>query len=202
IEHLLTAQAGDSVYDGGDWYHYPAPFPGGPGSTKDLFTVLAEAADDPADRSYANYVLQNYAGEDSHAFTDLLFRDPQPPAAFWSALPLQHFASGTGLLTARSSWDPSANVVDLQIGNPLEADHESLAPGQLEIRRGNDELLIHPNALLGPIDDDKISSFSNVLVVDSHGDTDANGDPVQTYPFNMGGWYGTPGVTVNAVEAA
>src|SRR5262249_5842128 len=123
-------------------------------------------------------------------------------ASFWSALPLQHFASGTGLLTARSGWGASANVVALQIGNPLEADHESLAPGQLEIQRGNDALLIHPNALLGPLDPNSTSGFSNVVVVDSHGDTYANGDPVQTYPFNMGGWYGTPGVTVNAYEAA
>src|SRR5262249_36148363 len=72
----------------------------------------------------------------------------------------------------------------------------------LEIQRGNDPLLINPNALLGPLDPSRTSSFSNVVVVDSHGDTDANGDLVQTYPFNMGGWDGTPGVTVNAVESA
>jgi hypothetical protein len=202
IEQLLTSRAGNTLYDGGDWYTYPAPFPGTAGTNKDLFYFLSTASSNPSDRAYANYVLQNDAGQNTADYTDLLFHDPSAPAAFWSALPLEHFATGTGMLSARSDWGSTANVVDVQMGNLLNADHQTEAPGQLELARGGDQLLINTNAEFGPLDPTLRTRFSNMIVVDSHGDRDRNGQPVQTYPYSTGDWYGTPGVVTNAYEAA
>jgi hypothetical protein len=80
IDDLVRAQSSpNTVYDAGDWYAYPAPFPG-----KDLFDVLGAAADDPAAQSYANYVIQNYHdGPNTANSIDLLYRNPSAPAAFW-----------------------------------------------------------------------------------------------------------------------
>lgn len=201
IEHLVTAQAGDSVYDNGDWYTYPTPFPGGLDTLKDLWTMLGTTASTASHRAYANYVLQNFGGSITPNFADLLFRDRSATASFWSDLPLAHFASGTGLVSARSDWTSGATVVAAQIGNLLDADHQGHNPGQLEFWRGSDPLLINAASVTELQDPSARSAFSNIVVVDAHGDLNADGTPVQTYPFNTGSWYGTPGVTIKNYEA-
>jgi hypothetical protein len=201
IEQLLTSRAGNTVYDGGDWYTFPTPFPGSAGTTKELFYLLAAASSSSTDRAYANYVIQHDGGDQSQDFSDLLFRDPSASASSYSALPLQHFATGTGMLSARSDWSKNANVVDVQMGNLLNSDHESQSPGQLELTRGSDQLLFNTNAKFGPLDPTMQTRYSNTVVVDTHGDVDADGNPVQTYPFSTGDWYGSPGVVTKAYEA-
>jgi hypothetical protein len=192
IRHLVSAQpAPGLVYDGGDWFAYPAPFPG-----KGLLDVLSAAADDAAARSHANYILQNYPPAVGNDYTDLLYRDPAAPAAYWSELPLQHFARGTGLLTARSDWGRAPVWVAFQMGNLLPADHQSYTPGQLQIRQGADDLLINGNAPGKNQPGCRKSSYGNTVILDDHG------AGTQVYRESMGVWYGEPGVVVTAYEAA
>jgi hypothetical protein len=193
VFQLVSAQpASGVIYNGGDWYLYPAPFPEQP-----LLLVLAALADDPAARSYANYIVRHDRRTSVAAYPlALLLEDPSAPASFWSALPLQHFAPGTGLLTARSDWGESPTWIAFQLGNLLGANHQSYAPGLLQVQRGADDLLINGCAPVGVMDHRTKSKFSNVIVVDAHGDR------VQDYPANMGVWYGEPGVVVNAHEPA
>jgi PKD repeat protein len=191
IEHLVSAQPTPSTaYDGGDWFAYPTPFPG-----KELFDVLGTMADNAADRSYANYILQNYPGSNTNDHVDLLFHNPSAAASFWSSQPLQNFARGTGLLTARSDWGNTPTWMSLQIGNLLNADHQSYTPGQLEIQRGGDALLINAAVKGGFQTAAAKSQYGNTLIVDD------NGDGVQTYRYSMGYWYSSPGVYVDHYEA-
>ncbi len=185
MRNLVSAQSSpESVYDGGDWYSYPAKTP-----SKTLFSVLSAAAVDPDDRAYANYVLQKYPGRPEVDSVDLLYRNPDAPAAFWSKLPLQNLADGTGLLTARSDWGATPTWVAMQLGNLLMADHQSHTPGQLQIRRGGDDLLINGNAPGSHQGHPSTkSTFGNLVMIDD------GGDGVQNYRWGMGGWYGTPGV--------
>ncbi|MCY2990402.1 MAG: hypothetical protein NTY19_21370 [Planctomycetota bacterium] len=192
LRHLVSAQSSpETIFDGGDWYTYPAKLP-----PKALFEMLGAAASDPQDRAYANYVLQSYPGQPSIDYLDLLYRDPAAPGEFWSELPLQHFAEGTGLLTARSDWGPNPTWLALQMGNLLAADHQSYSPGQLQIRRGSDDLLINGNAP-GTHQGHPAtkSTFGNLIMLDD------GGDKAQTYRWGMGVWYGTPGVQVRAYQA-
>ena len=70
----------------------------------------------------------------------------------------------------------------------------------IEILRGGDDLLVNANAESGVQPDQ--SQYANTVVINSNGDTDSDGEPVQTYPFNMGQWYGTPGVSLTAFDAS
>jgi hypothetical protein len=192
VRHLVSAQSSrQTIYDGGDWFAYPAPFPG-----KELITVLAACASDGPARSHANYILQNYPGPHADNYVDLLLRQPSAPASFWDALPLQHFAEGTGLLTARSDWRASPTWVSFQLGNLLNADHQSYIPGQVQIKRGADDLLINGNAPGKNQAGVRKSTYGNVIVVDD------NGEKLQVYRHSMGLWYGKPGVAVTAYEAS
>jgi PKD repeat protein len=191
IEHLVSAQStAASVYDGGDWYAYPSPFPG-----KSFMSILSNVADDPVAQSYANYILQNYSGKLNSDYRDMLYRNPSAPTSFWSALPLQDMAQGTGLLTARSDWGSSPVWVSAQFNNLLSSSHQPHTPGMMEINRGADQLLINGNAPGGNQDFRTQAQFANTVVVDD------NGEGKQNYRYGMGVWYGTPGVTVNAYEA-
>lgn len=191
VQHLVSAQsAAGTVYDGGDFFAYPAPFPG-----KELFYLLAAVTSDPALRSYANYVLQKYSAKPTNDHIELLFDDPAAPAAFWSSLPLEHHARGTGLLVARSDWGGNPTWVSFQLGNLLAADHQSNCPGQVQIKRGRDDLLINANAPGKNQANQHKSKFGNLVVVDD------NGDKMQVYPFSMGVWYGKPGVVTRACVA-
>jgi hypothetical protein len=211
IEHLVSAQSSTTnVYDGGDWYIYPTKF-----LDKSLFYYLSNMASDPSDRAYANYILQKYPDSafatneegippDTADYRDLLFHDPATPATFWSALPLQHFATGTGLLTARSDWGGQPVWVSEQMNNLLgtdgvrSADHQNYGPGHLELARGSDQLLIDAEAAvagnIGGLEPYDVSQYKNTVAIDD------NGDGLLRTPFCMNDAYGTPGVVVKAYE--
>jgi hypothetical protein len=209
IDELASAQSAPGlVYDGGEAYVYPFHF-----LDKDLFYTLAAVADQPAEKSYANYILQQFPDSafqnpgEVFDYRDLLFHDPGANASYWSALPLQDFASGTGLLTARSDWGNDPTWVAVQIGNLLGqdtdhlVDHQTYSPGQVEINRGADQLLINANGVengYGNHSDPpfSVSKFANLVAIN-----DQSGDGMQRTPFSMGVWYGSPGVVDNAYEA-
>ncbi len=193
IRCLISSQpTPTTVYDGGDWYEFPALFP-----NNRLFDILSFAADDPVARSYANYVIQSRPGDIKASFIDLLFRNPSAPASFWGpSFPLQYKADGTGLITARADWSYQSTWLAFQLGNLQKAGHQSFSPGQLQVQRGGGDLLVNANGVGGNQDPATKTSFSNLIAIN------ANGDSVQTYPWNMGGWYGTPGVFLTSYEAA
>jgi hypothetical protein len=196
IDELIQLQpTPTTVYDGGDWYAYPAPFP-----AKSLLAVLSALADNPTAAGYANYLLQNGPGATSPDAVDLLFRNPQAPALNWTSganvAPLQSLASGTGLVAARADWSYQSTWLTFQVGNLVQADHQTYAPGMLELQRGGDGLLINAAALSGNQDIHTKSSFSNLVVINGTLGVDQN------YANNMGFWYGTPGVAMTNYEAA
>jgi hypothetical protein len=192
LVQLVTGQpTPKTAYDGGDWYKYPAPFP-----SPALFEVLGGVMTDPTLRSYDNYILQNYYsnGGATKDVLDLLFRNPNASTSFWSSLPLQDLATGTGILTARSDWTSGTETfVSMEMGNVLQADHQDFTPGQLQLQRGGDDLLINAWAP-GEHQGLQKSTFGNTIVVDD------NGDGKQNYRWSMGVWYGNPGVVINAYE--
>jgi hypothetical protein len=191
IVSLLEAQPSqNTVYNGGDWYQYPASF-----LDKDLFYILSGSATDPNAISYSNYVLQNYSTKDRHDFVDLVFGNASIPATFWgTTLPLENFAVGTGLLTARSDWGTSPTWVSLQFEN-LQASHQVYTAGQLQIQRGADDLLLNATALDQTQSPQVESAHGNTVIVDD------NGEGLQTNRFAMDATYGSPGLVVNAFEA-
>ena len=191
INSLISEQPTKAlIYDGGDWYDYPAPFDG-----KDLLYNLAVATTDDTARSHANYIIQTYPGGQSQDMQDLLFRDPDAIAAFWSSAPLQYFAQGTGLINARADWNYNSTWLAFQLGNEIETDHQAYAQGNLEVQRGADGLLINPNSLGGNQTPSTESSFGNLMTIDD------NGAGTQTYRFNQGFWFGTPGCRILGYEA-
>jgi hypothetical protein len=127
----------------------------------------------------------------------LLLRNPSAAAATWSNLPPQYLAQGTGLLTARSDWGSTPTWVSLQIGNLLQDNHETYAPGELQIQRGGDDLLVNAPSIAELQNPSYKSRYSNLVVVDSNGDT-----TVQDNRYNMDTYYGSPGVSVTAYEAS
>ena len=191
IDSLISAQPSqDQVYDGGDWYAYPAPF-----VEKDLFYLMAAATTDTTARSYANYIIQNYPGGQTQDMQDLLYRDTSAPAAFWGSAPLQYWNQGTGLIVARNDWNYNSTWVAFQLGNLLETDHQQDCQGQLEIQRGADGLLVSANEVGENQLPSTQSLFGNLMVIDD------NGVGTQTYRFNQGSWFGTPGCRILNFEA-
>src|SRR5262249_3946971 len=150
-------------------------------------------ASDPAAQSYANYVLQNWGGTDTHDSLDLLFHNPTAPAAFWSALPLQNLATGTGLLTARSDWGSTPNWLSFQMRNLLQAAHHDASPRHLQLQRGGDDLLVDANTVGG--NQGNKPMYANAVIIDD------GGAGLQTYRYMPGYWYGSPGVVITAYEA-
>jgi hypothetical protein len=189
IDSLISSQpTASTVYDGGDWYAFPSPFP-----STTLFTVLAAAANDPVAQSYANYIIQSKPAQNS--FLSMLFVNPSAPASSWGSFPLQYYADGTGLVTARADWSYNSTWLAFQLGNLVGAGHESYSPGQLQIQRGADDLLVNANAVGGNQALSTKSSFSNLIAIND------NGAGYQNYPWNMGVWYGSPGVFISNYEA-
>jgi hypothetical protein len=191
INSLISAQPSqDQVYDGGDWYAYPAPF-----VENDLFYLMAAATTDTTARSNANYIIQNYPGGQTQDMQDLLYRDTSAPAAFWGSSPLQYWNQGAGLIVARNDWNYNSTWVAFQLGNLLETDHQQDCQGQLEIQRGADGLLISANEVGENQLPSTQSSFGNLMVIDD------NGVGTQTYRFNQGSWFGAPGCRILNYEA-
>ena len=185
---ITAAPTSSTIYDGGDWYAFPAPFPG-----KDLFVVLASVDTNPTTLGYDDYILQNYPGSPNPNAVDFMFGNPSGTASFWSNAPLQDFASGTGLLTARSDWSNNPVWVSLQMGNLLGADHQTYEPGQLQIQQGGNDLLVDVNAYTG--NQWPKPAYGNTVMVSD------NGTGAQTYLWGPGYWYGSPGVVTKAYEA-
>jgi hypothetical protein len=191
IGNLISSQPTPAtVYDGGDGYNYPEPLP-----DDDLVNVLAAMADDPTARSDANYILQDRPDGSAPDYLSLILGNPSAPASFWSAAPLAYDAQGQGLVTARADWSYQSTWLSFQLGNPVQADHQTDSPGMLEVQRGGDALLINPQAWAEIQDESIRGGFSNSVVIDD------NGDGAQRYRFNPGLWYGTPGVVMTAYEA-
>jgi hypothetical protein len=191
ITSLIAAQPSqDTVYDGGDWYAYPAPF-----VDKDLFYLMAAATTNAVARSNANYIIQNYPDSQTRDMQDLLYRDTAAPAAFWSSAPLQYNNLGTGLIVARNDWNYNSTWVAFQLGNLLETEHQLDCQGHLEIQRGADALLINANEVGENQTPSTQSSYGNLMCIDD------NGVGTQTYRFNQGSWFGTPGCVMSSYEA-
>lgn len=191
--HLIAAQPTDTtVYDGGDWFAYPAPLPG-----NDLFVMLATASTDATARAYDNYIIQSRPTGNSASFIDLLYRDPSATTSFWGNEPLHYRAEGTGLVTARNDWNYDSTWVSFQLGNLLSTDHQSYSPGQLQIQRGGDGLLINAPVATGYQAAQWKSQYGNHVILDD------NGEGAQNYRYSMGVWYGwtEPGVFTTAYEA-
>ncbi len=199
MDSLVEEESAPALtYDGGQDYQYPFHF-----IDKSLFFVLSQMCASPTEQSYANYVIQNYPDSDFGETTQadyrmLLFDDPSAPAAFWSALPLADFATGTGLVTTRSDWGSTPTWVAAQIGNLLPENDHQFDPGQMEINRGSDQLLINAFQVYyvygsDGLNPDQVSSLGNLLVVNDHGAFERD-------PPNMGSTFGTPGVVDTAYE--
>jgi hypothetical protein len=195
IQALISEQPSqNTIFDGGDWYTFPSPFPSSAISAQDLMAILASEANDPTMQSYANYILQHYSGQGSNDAWDMLFHNYSASASYWSSMPLSYLAQGTGLLTARSDWGSTPTWLAVEMGNLAPADHQTYTPGQVQIQRGADDLLINASAPGGYQSLQK-SQYGNIVVVND------NGAGIQRWPGSMGVWYGTPGVVINAYEA-
>ncbi len=188
---IISAQPTRStIYDGGDWFAYPAPLPG-----NTLFTLLSELSNDATTKAYDNYVLQGRPSANTNDFVDLLYRDPGAPASFWADAPLQYRAEGAGLVTARADWDYDSTWLSFQLGNLLGADHQSYTPGQLQLQRGGDGLLVNAAVIGKDQSGAPKSRYGNIVAIDD------NGEGAQNYRFSMAYWYGSPGVVTTAYEA-
>jgi hypothetical protein len=200
IASLLEDQPTRStIYDGGDGYSYPEPFPFK--SQPQLFDDLAYAASDPRIKSYANWVIQNYVSRSGVGATweNLLYVNPSAPATNWmgvGGLPLQYLSPGTGHAVARKDWSYNSTWLSFESGNLVAADHQQTSQGQLEIDRGADSLLVNVAALTGDQRLKDKSTYSNSVVIDD------GGAGRQTYPYAQGIWYGNPGVTMPHFEGA
>ena len=191
VASLIQSEGGHGAfYNNGDEYAYPMSMPG-----KELFYVLAAASDDTMAKSYANYVIQNYPDPQRADYLDMLFRDPAASASTWtSVMPPHLFLPGTGLLVGRADWSYGSTWLSFQLGNMLWADHQGSNPGHMQIQRGKDDLLVNANAVGEQQDPHAKSSFSNLIAIDD------NGEGAQNYRWNMGFWYGTPGVFITSHE--
>jgi hypothetical protein len=126
IYHLThaTPDDGATVYNGGDTYADPLPFPHG------LMPVLGNATRDPAARALARRLAVDDVGFDPLAH--LLYPDfwASAPAtrAERDALPLDHYAAGTGLVLARTGWGPDDLLISFLAGPLLDATTRTTRP--------------------------------------------------------------------------
>lgn len=183
--------------DTGDYYAYPAPFPG-----PAFINVLGAFSDNADARSYTTYLLQHRPvsktpDPTSDDYRDLLFRDPSQQGRFWNDLPLQWRSSGCEVVCMRSDWNPDATWATTQLGSLLNAGHQAVAAGLLEVRRGIDDLLIYgPAYATGAISFQDKTAASNTLVVDD------GGEGAQNYRYQQGVWPGLTGNRVIAYESS
>ncbi|MDB5357479.1 MAG: hypothetical protein JWN24_3932 [Phycisphaerales bacterium] len=193
IRSVLSEQPTQStIYDGGDGYAYPLPFP-----DKTFMSDVAAAASDASLKAYANWAIQNYAGTPLAGWEDLLFRNPTAPTSTWTGsggLPLQYLSAGTGLAVARKDWNYNSTWLSFHSGNMAAADHQDTDQGGLEINRGADNLLVNVAAFTGDQTFQDKSTYGNAVVIDD------GGAGQQNYRYAQGVWYGTPGVTMPHFE--
>ncbi len=177
-EHLVYASPAPGVIiSAGDFYNVPAPIP--PSEYQNLFAVSA----DPLKGGLLG---------------------PQPLPVGWKAMsypplpapqpkPTLLSKSGAGLTIARTGWTSTDLWAYKLAGNLIAADHQQYAAGHVELWRGSDVLLANGVSYTGNQYPNSKCQSSNTLIADANGDTN-----VQTYRFNQGQWYGTPGVKLLA----
>jgi fibronectin type 3 domain-containing protein len=204
IETLIEQQPTQStILDFGDGYADPLPFP-----SMTLVVDAAYSASDPTMQSYANYILQNYPSNSDWTvpgFQQMLFENPSAPAAFWGGtnnlggqgpngdqggLPLQYLSSGTGVAVARRDWNYDSTWLAFMDGNLLNADHQQMTQGDLEINRGTDQLLVNAAAVAGLQYPPDKSRYGNIVAIDDGGAGE------QTYRWSQGYWYGNQGCII------
>ncbi len=182
---ISAAPTPNLLYDSGDWYAYPTPFPKKPFELISYFT-------DSVHTGYANYVLQNYSNASYWIDHEtLLFKNTTVPPVNPNVLPSRYLAVGAGLSLVNTPqiW------TSLECANLMNCDHQLAAPGHIQIKRGSDDLLIFANAPSQNHDNHTRSPYANVVIVDD------NGEGMQTYRFEMGYWYGPSGVAIKNYEA-
>lgn len=188
MDLISASPSAGTVYDGGDWYAFPAPFPGA-----ELFMFLSQVDTNPTTLGYDSYIVQSDHGAYAQNAFTFMFQNLSTPPSSWSSAPLQDFASGTGLLTARSDWSSDPVWVSLQMGNLLADDHQTYEPGQLQIQDGGNDLLANANAITG--NQWPKPAYGNTIEVSD------NGAGAQNYLWGPGYWYGSPGVVTEAYDA-
>jgi hypothetical protein len=109
---------------------------------------------------------------------------PTPTGRNWNA--------GTGLVIGAAAGTWSLMLA----GKVLPCNHQQYACGHVEVYRNGDCLIANQVAISGLQNPNYKSQNSNVLVADD------GGTGLQTYRFNQGTWYGSPGVMVLANEDA
>ncbi len=189
IQHFATASTGPppgQTVNWGDSYGTLITPQG------ELPIILAKMTTDPTLASYWNYYLQHGGGSNTGyvGHIDVLYHDLSAPAAWWDALPLQQFSAGTGCLVARSDWTENAVWMSCLMGNLANADHQDNMPGEIQIRRGLDDLILNAQAVTLA----HIRQTANCLTIDDLG------EGAQVYRSAPGYWYGTPGI-VTSYEA-
>lgn len=201
VNQILTSQpTASSVYNGGDGFGVNgiAPLP-----QNDLFYYPSQMAPAAVDRGLANYVVQNSGNPQSNDWQDLLYRTPGAATVNPNTLALSYYDIGCGVLINRAAWGYTNQTwTSIQLANLLlsttgnRVDHQSFTPGQVQIQRGADDLLINA-AAWGEVQDNTKPSFGNMVIVDDNGTGCPTG---QVYRFQPGFWYGTPGVFPRTVD--
>jgi hypothetical protein len=190
IKHLLAASpAPGQIFGGGDWFSYPPPFP-----PPTMSLLLGSLASDPDAAAYAAFALQGIPLGDNPRYVEMLFPGSTSAPKSWQDLSLNHLSSGTGFVALRSDWGAQSVWLGTLFGNLVPCDHQTYSPGLLQINRGPDALVVDANAVATNQEPRNKSQFSNALVVDD------GGAGVQTYRYNMGFWYGRPGVRLVTFE--
>jgi hypothetical protein len=187
--HLITASPTfTTVYDGGDG--------GSPRSLPEsnLFSLMTALDQNPTTRAYDNYILQNRTNANSEDFIDLMYRDTDAAANFWSQEPLHHRAEGAELFVARADWNYDSTWMAFQLGNLVSAFSPG-PPGHLQLQRGADMILVNAPSYGNDYASARKSTHSNLVLIDD------GGDGVQNYRHSMGVWFGEPGIVTTAYEA-
>lgn len=193
IESIIQAQpTPGTVFDGGDWYTYPAVPPGVDSvnhSDKSLYNVAGFATTDPKQKSYANQIIQTYPAPQTGDWIDLCFRDPAATATAWQgAEPLQYYGQGAKLYFGRSDWSAAPVFLSVCFNDFLWCAHLTFPPGQIELWRAGDPLLINVAGYTGSQSFQYESTYGNTIVIND------DGTGGQVYPWAMGVWFGT-GIT-------
>ena len=214
VEHTWAGQAALAIIQGSTtnaiadeyetWFSWPVAQ-----WSKTLLQMLSSTAAtaDPTNAALAAYVAANWPLADigTDYFTMLFTQGMPSPATDLSAVPLQRNNRGANHYNLRSNRTfnntGAATGVDVVVrgmcGNFAGCDHQEYSPGQLAIWRGPDALLVDGTAVADAAYlITQRSQYNNCLIIDSGADDGT----VQQYAYNMGFWYGSPGVSLVGVD--
>lgn len=96
-------------------------------------------------QQYTNEVIAA-RGNDSDAWEEFLFYDPNGPTTALNTLPLSYFATGPNAVAARSDWTTAATWMSFRAGpyvNNPQAGEEGFDQGSLALARGATPLLVN-----------------------------------------------------------